>query len=140
MCQLTSHTGSIQVNLFRCTLSPRPVVNLFPVIFLYYLVLFIIVYLTVFVLYCLLLLSLTILVIQPLGCERDINKLLLLLSILLYYLSVLEQARIDRTDRTCWCSFFVLDNVMKDIALVSHRHECIPVVYIYCSGIFFPAF
>ena len=40
-------------------------------------------YLTVFVLYCLLLLSLTILVIQPLGCERDINKLLLLLLLLL---------------------------------------------------------
>ena len=35
-------------------------------------------YLIVFVLYCLLLLSLTFLVIQPLGCERDINKLLLI--------------------------------------------------------------
>ena len=32
----------------------------------------------VFVLYCVLLLSLTFLVIQPLGCERDINKLLLI--------------------------------------------------------------
>ena len=34
--------------------------------------------LIVFVLRCLLLLSLTFLVIQPLGCERDINKLLLI--------------------------------------------------------------
>ena len=43
---------------------------------------YIIIYLIVFVLYCLLLLSLTFLVIQPLGCERDINKLLLLLLLL----------------------------------------------------------
>ena len=34
---------------------------------------YIIIYLIVFVLYCLLLVSLTFLVIQPLGCERDIN-------------------------------------------------------------------
>ena len=38
------------------------------------------IYLIVFVLYCLLLLSLTFLVIQPLGCERDINNHLLLLT------------------------------------------------------------
>ena len=51
----------------------------------------------VFVLYCLLLVSLTFLVIQPLGCVRDINKLLLsssssslLLLLLLLLLPFLE--------------------------------------------------
>ena len=41
--------------------------------------LIIIICLIVFVLYCLLLVSLTFLVIQPLGCDRDISKLLSLL-------------------------------------------------------------
>ena len=44
--------------------------------------LIIIICLIVFVLYCLLLVSLTFLVIQPLGCERDISKLLLLLEMI----------------------------------------------------------
>ena len=60
---------------------------------------YIIIYLIVFVLYCLLLVSLTFLVIQPLGCERDINKLLLsssssssllLLLLLLPFLEILK--------------------------------------------------
>ena len=44
--------------------------------------LIIIICLIVFVLYCLLLVSLTFLVIQPSGCERDISKLLLLLEMI----------------------------------------------------------
>ena len=48
---------------------------------------YIIIYLIVFVLYCLLLVSLTFLVIQPLGCERDINKLLLLLLLFIIFMN-----------------------------------------------------
>ena len=65
----------------------RLVVNFFLVIFSFLFSAFhhiyVIINLTVFVFYCLLLLSQTILVIQPLGCERDINKLLL--SLLLFW-------------------------------------------------------
>ena len=33
---------------------------------------------------------------------------------IVFHLSVLEQARFDRTDRTGWSSFSVLDNGMKE--------------------------
>ena len=98
--QWTGHTASVQANVFWCALSQdkaggrflchevsRPVVILCSVIFSLlssaFNHIYIIICLIVFVLYCLLLLSLTFLVIQPLGCERDINKLLLLLLIML---------------------------------------------------------
>ena len=74
------------INLFRCALSPRqsglqisaplsfktscnPVLCYFFSVMLCFNHIYIIIYLIVFVLYCLLLLSLTFLVIQPLGCE-----------------------------------------------------------------------
>ena len=89
------HTASVQVNMFQCALSPRqsdlqisaplsfktscnPVLVIFSLLCSAFNHIYIIIYLIVFVLYCLLLVSLTFLVIQPLGCERDINKLLLL--------------------------------------------------------------
>ena len=100
--QLTGHTASVQANVFWCALSQeedkaggrflchevsRPVVILCSVIFSLlssaFNHIYIIICLIVFVLCCLLLLSLTFLVIQPLGCERDINKLLLLLLLLI---------------------------------------------------------
>ena len=98
--QWTGHTASVQANVFWCALSQdkaggrflchevsRPVVILCSVIFSLlssaFNHIYIIICLIVFVLYCLLLLSLTFLVIQPLACERDINKLLLLLLIML---------------------------------------------------------
>ena len=69
-----------------CTIKfrSRPVVILCSVIFSLlctksaFNYIYMIINLIVFVLRCLLLLSLTFLVIQPLGCERDINKLLLI--------------------------------------------------------------
>ena len=96
MCQLTGHTASVQANVFQCALSPRqsdsqisaplsfktscnPVLVIFSLLCSAFNHIYIIIYLIVFVLYCLLLVSLTFLVIQPLGCERDIKKLLLLL-------------------------------------------------------------
>ena len=96
MCQLTGHTASVQANVFRCALSPRqsgsqisaplsfktscnPVLFIFSLLWSAFNHIYIIIHLIVFVLYCLLLLSLTFLVIKPLGCERDINKQLLLL-------------------------------------------------------------
>ena len=101
MCQYTGHTASVQANVFRCSLSPRqsdpqisaplsfktscnPVLVIFSLLCSAFNHIYIIFYLIVFVLYCLLLLSLTFLVIQPLGCERDTNKLLSLL--LLFWL------------------------------------------------------
>ena len=98
--QLTGHTASVQANVFWCALSQdkaggrflchevsSPVVILCSVIFSLlssaFNHIYIIICLIVFVLYCLLLLSLTFLVIQPLGCERDINKLLLLLLLVI---------------------------------------------------------
>ena len=79
-------TASIQVNVFRCALSPRQsdsqisaplsfktscnlVLVIFSMLCSAFNHIYIIIYLIVFVLYCL----------QPLGCERDINKLLLVL-------------------------------------------------------------
>ena len=103
MCQLTGHTSaSVQANVFRCALSPRKsdsqisaplsfktssnlVLVIFSLLCSAVNHIYIIIYLIVFVLYCLLLVSLTFLVIQPLGCERDINKLLLLLLLLLLW-------------------------------------------------------
>ena len=96
MCQLTGHTASVQANMFRCALSPRqsdsqisallsfktscnPVLVIFSLLCSAFNHIYIIIYLIVFVLYCLLLVSLTFLVIQPLGCDRDISKLLSLL-------------------------------------------------------------
>ena len=101
MCQLTGHTASVQANVFRCSLFPRqsdsqisaplsfktscnPVLVIFSLLCSAFNHIYIIFYLIVFVLYCLLLVSPTFLVIQPLGCERDTNKLLLLL--LLFWL------------------------------------------------------
>ena len=63
--------------------SCNPVLVIFSLLCSAFNHIYIIIYLIVFVLYCLLLVSLTFLVIQPLGCERDINKLLLLLLLLL---------------------------------------------------------
>ena len=85
MCQLAGHTASVQVNTFQCALSPRqsdsqisaplsfktscnPVLVIFSLLCSAFNHIYIIIYL-----------SLTFPVIQPLGCERDINKLLLLL-------------------------------------------------------------
>ena len=106
MCQLTGHTASVQANVFRYALSPRqsgsqisaplsfktscnPVLVIFSLLRSAFNHVYIIIYLIVFVLYCLLLVSLTFLVIQPLGCERDINKLLLLVVVLLVLLLLL---------------------------------------------------
>ena len=85
--------------MFRCALSPRQsdsqisaplsfktscnrVLVIFSLLCSAFNHIYIIIYLIVFVLYCLPLVSLTFLVIQPLGCEGDINKLLLLLLLL----------------------------------------------------------
>ena len=85
--------------MFRCALSPRqsnsqisallsfktscnPVLVIFSLLCSAFNHIYIIIYLIVFVLYCLLLVSLTFLVFQPLGCERDISKLLLLLEMI----------------------------------------------------------
>ena len=65
--------------------SCNPVLVIFSLLCSAFNHIYIIIYLIVFVLYCLLLVSLTFLVIQPLGCERDINKLLLLLLLLLLW-------------------------------------------------------
>ena len=77
--------------------SCNPVLVIFSLLCSAFNHIYIIIYLIVFVLYCLLLVSLTFLVIQPLGCERDINKLLLLLLLLLPVFIIFMNCRQDLT-------------------------------------------
>lgn len=122
VCQLTSHTGSIQVNLFQCTLSPRQsswqVHTSCKPLPCYFSLLFSPFHHCLFdclciVLYCLLLLSLTILVIQPLGCKRDINRLLLLLLLV----CIIIEAESDASQR----SRRFLDLASNELPLWSFR-------------------
>ena len=65
----------LKIEAFLSFISCKPLCYFFFVKFSAFHLIYIIIYLTVFVLYCLLLLPLTILLIQPSGFERDINKL-----------------------------------------------------------------
>ena len=147
MCQLTSHTGSIQVNLFQYTLSPRqsswqvsvplsintsckPLPCYFSLLFSpFHHCLF---DCLCIVLYCLLLLSLTILVIQPLGCKRDINKLLLLLLLV----CIIIEAESDASQR----SRRFLDLASNELPLWSFRWFCSFQGTIRCRHVAFEHF
>ena len=79
-CALSPRQSDSQISApLSCKTSCNPVLVIFSLLCSAFNHIYIIIYLIVFVLYCLLLVSLTFLVTQPLDCERDINKLLLLL-------------------------------------------------------------
>ena len=144
VCQLTGHTASVQANVFRSALSPRqsdsqisaplsfktscnPVLVIFSLLCSAFNHIYIIIYLIVFVLYCLLLLSLTFLVIQPLGCERDINKLLLLLLLLLLLEMIQDQLCTSREDKRTNLRNTLLALAADSPSIAIYTCTCTPV-------------
>ena len=144
VCQLTGHTASVQANVFWSALSPRqsdsqisaplsfktscnPVLVIFSLLCSAFNHIYIIIYLIVFVLYCLLLVSLTFLVIQPLGCERDINKLLLLLLLLLLLEMIQDQLCTSREDKRTNLRNTLLALAADSPSIAIYTCTCTPV-------------